>query len=116
MANSLNCFIKSNLVIATASGWLQRLVRRIQLPILRAKHASENRIEVCAALETLPLSINFFQRERAVVASVVCSDVSCVNEQEALVPAALTCTQANDQLIRTMRHKASDLLTICLRE
>jgi hypothetical protein len=27
VANSLNCFIKSNVLIATASGWLQRLVR-----------------------------------------------------------------------------------------
>jgi hypothetical protein len=29
VANSLDCFIKLNLVITTASGWLQRLVRPV---------------------------------------------------------------------------------------
>ena len=29
MANMENCFIKSKLVIATASGWLERLVRPV---------------------------------------------------------------------------------------
>ena len=41
MANIKNCFIKSNVCIATASGWLHRLVRPTQhvvlVPVLPAK-------------------------------------------------------------------------------
>jgi hypothetical protein len=31
VANSLNCFMKSNLLITPTRGWLERMVRRIRL-------------------------------------------------------------------------------------
>jgi hypothetical protein len=80
-----------------------RLVSRTQLPIVPAKHAGKNRIKVCAALENLPLSIKLLKREGTVIATVMRSDVRCVNEQKASVP-TLPSTQANDRLIRAMRH------------
>src|ERR1700736_430358 len=84
-------------------------------PVIGAKHTSQNGIKVRAALKNLPLSINLLQREEAVIASVVCSDVRGVDEQKTLV-AALNGTQANDGLVRAVRHKTSNLLTVGLRE
>ena len=53
MANTRNCFIKSNLRIAMASGWLQRLVRRMEFetrPLLRFcfRNLASLRIEIVA--------------------------------------------------------------------
>ena len=64
MADTENCFIKSNLVIATASGWLERLVRPLSWRI---------RIEVSLKIDHVCASLNDLFRNRLELRSGECA-------------------------------------------